>query len=92
MTNLESVYTSSPDGVARLESIDLGSLAGSDSQEDQKLLRAAQTRGLFYIELADAEGQAYLDMAESLLSCSEEFFQKSLQQKLQQTRLDETES
>ncbi|KAH7378294.1 2OG-Fe(II) oxygenase family oxidoreductase, partial [Pyrenochaeta sp. MPI-SDFR-AT-0127] len=78
--------------VASLESIDLGLLAGSDLEECQTLLCAAQTKGFFYIELANSEGRAYLELAESLLSWSKEFFQKSLQEKLLETRSDEIES
>lgn len=92
MNNLEAVHTLSQDRVTRLDSIDLELLANFDSEEEKRLLSAAQKNGFFYVDLENLEGRAYLAMAESLFSWFKDFFQKPLSEKLLQTRLDEIES
>lgn len=92
MNNLEAAHNLSQDRVTRLDSIDLGLLAKFDSEEEKKLLCAAQKKGFFYVDLENPEGRAYLTMAESLFSLFKDFFEKPLPEKLLQTRLDEIES
>ena len=59
---------------ARLETVSLNRLKAGDHDEAQRLLKAAQSPGFFYLDLQDEQGGKYLDDLQTLYQLGKSYF------------------
>jgi isopenicillin N synthase-like dioxygenase len=83
-----SVPKSSENGdkVANLSVVSYQKLLSKDFAEAQILLHSCTEQGFFYLDLGSVDMKGYLKLKDSLFDVAKEYFSRSLEEKLQDSR------
>ncbi|KAF2715979.1 putative 2OG-Fe(II) oxygenase family oxidoreductase [Polychaeton citri CBS 116435] len=77
-------------GIASIPILEATKLISKDALETEKLLRACQTQGFFYLSLAEDSTSFMIEAWEAMLMFMNRYFDQSLEEKMKDSRKSDT--